>query len=406
MTDGADPRPSETSRSKPEVQTAPQRPAWLTEAFPELRPSPPWVMEEMIAAEPELVDPILSNSKAGAVADLVRAAYREGAPIVTTGCGTSEHGALAVACLFETALSKLGAPRGRVESREAFDALLAPRAGGVLIAVSHSGGTAATVEAMRTASAAGARTILFTAKQDTPGGRLADHLFLTPLVDRSWCHTVAYASTILAGAAVAGALCGEKLDAAQLHDYLGAMSGLDGAARMASPLAHCSRLIVTGLGPDLVSARELALKIEEGARMPATAIQLETLLHGHFGAIDEHAGIIFLLCSGEGGTRRDTRARFAAEALRRIGARCGAIVGGQPDFPDSVTDAGRMTLPPYPAQGPVQSLTATLTASAVALQRLTVALAHERGCNPDLIRREEEPYREAAKIAERGFSAG
>lgn len=396
----------EPRRSERDLQAARPRPAWLTEAYPELRESPPWVMEEMIAAEPALVDSILSSGTADALADLVRAAYDEAAPIVTTGCGTSEHGALAVACLLETALSKLGTPRGRVESRQAFDALLDPRAGGVLIAVSHEGGTAATVEAIRAASAAGARTILFTAKRDAPGGRLADHLFLTPLLDRSWCHTVAYASAILAGAAVASALCGEKLDAAQLHDYLSAMSGLDGAAGMASPLAHCSRLIVTGMGPDLVSARELALKIEEGARIPATAIQLETLLHGHFGAIDEHAGIIFLLCSGEGGTRRDRRARFAAEALRRIGARCGAIVGGQPDFPDSVTDAGRITLPPYPAQGPVQALTVTLMASAVALQQLTVALAHGRGCNPDLIRREEEAYREAAKIAEHGFSAG
>jgi fructoselysine-6-P-deglycase FrlB-like protein len=361
-------------------------------------------MEQMIAVEPGLVSSILSDSVARAIADLVRTAYQEGSPIVTTGCGTSEHGALAIGVLLETALHKLERGTSRVEVRQAFDALLEPRAGGVLIAVSHEGSTAATIGALRTARANGARTVLFTAKRDAPASRLADHLFITPLLDRSWCHTVAYVSAILAGAAVAGALCNEMLDADLLGGFLEATSQLT-PDHMGSALAHCSRLIVTGRGPDLVSARELALKIEEGTRLPATAIQLETLLHGHFGAIDQHTGVIFLLCAPEGDRRRDRRARFAAEALRRIGARCGAILGGQPDFPETLADAGCVTLPDYPAaQGPVQSLASVLTASAIALQKLTVALAHERGCNPDLIRREEEPYRDAASIAEKGFS--
>jgi glutamine---fructose-6-phosphate transaminase (isomerizing) len=392
-----------SGRSGNEVQPT-ARPAWLTDAFPELRQGPPWVMEEMIAAEPRLVAPILSHEAAGALAGMVREAYEAGSPIVTTGCGTSEHGALAVAGLLQSALSRLGAPPGRVESREAFDAMLDPRAGGVLLAVSHEGGTVATLEAIRAARASGARTILFTAKPGAPGASLADHVLVTPLLDGSWCHTVAYVSAILAGAAVAAALAGEPLDPDQLSAYLNATLHLDQAIPVGRALAHCSRLIVTGLGPDLISARELALKIEEGARLPATAIQLETLLHGHFGAVDEHAGVVFVLCSDVGGTRRDRRARFAAEALRRIGARCGAILGSETVLSEGVTDAGRIALPPDPVtNGPVGALACVLTASAIALQKLTVALAHARGCNPDLIRREEEPYRDAARIAEKGY---
>jgi glucosamine--fructose-6-phosphate aminotransferase (isomerizing) len=39
-----------------------------------------------------------------------------------------------------------------------------------------------------------------------------------------------------------------------------------------------------------------------------------------------------------------------------------------------------------------------LLAGAIALQLLTLELAHVNGTNPDLIRREQEAYREAAKF--------
>ena len=42
----------------------------------------------------------------------------------------------------------------------------------------------------------------------------------------------------------------------------------------------------------------------------------------------------------------------------------------------------------------------TVLGGAAALQRLTLAMAAEAGVNPDLIRREEAPYREAAALVE------
>ena len=389
--------------SKPETPQS-SRPSWLTSAFPELRCGPPWVMEEMIASEPDLVNAILANPAAASVAQIIRDANQAGQPIVTTGCGTSEHGALAIAALVQAALSSKGAPGGRVEGRQAFDQLLDPRPGGVLLAVSHDGGTTATVEAMKAARSAGATTVLFTARPDAPASRVAHQLFITPQIDRSWCHTLAYMSSILAGAAVAGALCGEKLHEDGLRHYLDQVRAQSQqASDMAHSLAGCSRLIVTGLGPDLISARELALKIEEGARIPAAAIQLETLLHGHLAATDDHTGVVFMLCEKSGGKRRGARARLAAGATRRIGMRCGAILGAQTDFSETLSDAGRIVLPSANAsQKEVEALAFALAGSAVALQQLALALAHERGVNPDLIRREQEAYREAARIAEQG----
>ena len=50
---------------------------------------------------------------------------------------------------------------------------------------------------------------------------------------------------------------------------------------------------------------------------------------------------------------------------------------------------------------PAKSVAEALVVGAVALQLLTLELAHAAGTNPDLIRREQRPYREAAAAAER-----
>src|SRR3954451_10060094 len=109
--------------------------------MPELRPGPPWAMEEMILSEPGLVAPILTSPEALEAAEWIR----ETETVVVTGCGTSEHAAMAGGALL--------APCARV----AFEASLDPQAEGVLIAISHEAGTAATLSAM---NATRARTIL------------------------------------------------------------------------------------------------------------------------------------------------------------------------------------------------------------------------------------------------------
>ncbi len=171
--------------------------------MPELRDGPPWAMEEMILAEPGLVSPIFASPEAFEAAEWIR----ETETVVVTGCGTSEHAAMAGAAL-------LGA-----RSRDAFEASLDPQQEGVLIAVSHEAGTAATLAAMKATSA---RTILITARPDLETG--ADLVITTPLVDTSWCHTVGYVSPLLAFTAIAGAIdaavraAGDRGDARPARD--------------------------------------------------------------------------------------------------------------------------------------------------------------------------------------------
>ncbi len=162
----------------------------MTDFEPELRDGPPWAMEEMIDAERDLPDLIAGGSGLRRTAEEIRRALHSGEQIVICGCGTSEHAARAIAAILRDTQ-----PGAAVVARDAFEALLDPPDHGLLIAISHEGGTAATLAAARSAVAAGARALLITANpQNAPESVPAAG---TPLLDRSWCHTVAYMSAIL-----------------------------------------------------------------------------------------------------------------------------------------------------------------------------------------------------------------
>jgi glucosamine--fructose-6-phosphate aminotransferase (isomerizing) len=318
--------------------------------MPELRPGPPWAMEEMILSEPGLVAPILNDPQA----DLAAAMLRETDTVVVTGCGTSEHAAMAGAALLGNG----------ARARDAFEASLDPQADGVLIAISHEAGTAATLAAMKATSA---RTILITAKPDEPTG--ADLTIATPLVDTSWCHTVGYVSPLLALTAVAGA-ADETTCKNVIEGTLALRPRFKEAART---LVGCERLIVTGSGVDEITARELALKIEEGLHKPVTPLGLEKVLHGHLPAADERTGIVVIRVDPTSAPQRDKRADNVSAAANEL-------------------NMPTVTIDGLPEGHP-------LLAGAIALQLLTYELVLAAGTNPDLIRREQPAYKAAADAA-------
>src|SRR3712207_5252696 len=81
---------------------------WAETDLPSRRDAPPWHMTEMIEAEPALAGRILErltrDGTAARLAELAREHAEVGHPIAVVGCGTSEHGARAVAALIGEAL--------------------------------------------------------------------------------------------------------------------------------------------------------------------------------------------------------------------------------------------------------------------------------------------------------------
>jgi glucosamine--fructose-6-phosphate aminotransferase (isomerizing) len=365
---------------------------------PELRQGPPWLMEEMVAAEPSLVEPILQSTKqASRIADLVKQVAGRRSTVVVTGCGTSETAAMAVADLLAEALRRTGIEVPLVHARQALEASLDPWPSGVCLGISHDGSTRATMLALQAAREAGAKTALITARAKGRAAALADRVIETPLVDRSWCHTVGYLSPILAGAAIAAAIGGYEPDAAGLREAVTEAAALAAEpASLARALFGVDRMVIAAAGADRSPARELALKIEEGAWLPARMLELETLLHGHLAACDSKTGLVVVATNAE--SRLMTRTRQVMAAARAIGMRVGTIVSAEVDsaigFPDA---SDRLVLPAlFEAHG----LLGRLAGAAIALQKLTLGLAALAGRNPDLIRRQEEPYRQAAQAAQ------
>jgi fructoselysine-6-P-deglycase FrlB-like protein len=379
----------------------PEQPDWYLPYFPELREGPPWVTEDMIDAEPGLariVDEL--SSPAAELASLVRRALDAHEPITVVGSGTSEYAAQAVAEILEDAARSAGAPGGSVQARESFDSSVDPRSG-LLVAVSHGGRSRVAVAALEAARSAGATTALITAAGgETPVGGAADLRLDLTFADKSFCHTVGYLSPILVAAAVGASLTGSAADAAALQRHLvAAHATRDQAAAVAARLHGVALHLTAGSGADAPAARELSLKIEEAVRVPAAMRGLETVQHGHFVPADETTSLVAIVADRRNRERRAERAASALRAARRLGMRT-ALLATQ-DVADAVepelASAGTVVLPELEAAAaPVAALTAT----ALALQQLTLALVHEAGVNPDLIRREEEPYRDAAALTE------
>ena len=258
----------------------------------------------------------------------------EGARVLFTGCGTSFHAALACGQAVQALELVIGN---------------APEAD-VLVAISHEGGTALTLEAVKDFAG---ETWLITGRDESALAAEVDHVVVvTPEIEESYCHTASYTCAVAAGRA----LQGEDVDglANQVFREL--------AAEPLGVSDH-ARFLVAGAGQDFATAREAVLKLREGAHVAAEAHETEQLLHGHLAAIDPSVRCFVL--EGEG--RAAERAVDTMRALGELG--CDALL--------------------VPTTHPVVDI--------VRFQLLTCDLADARGIDPDLIRWDEEPWDRARK---------
>ena len=370
---------------------------WAGSEMPAHRDTPPYAMTEMIAAEPALAERLVrrlyGDPALARLAVAIRQTAADRRPMVTTGCGTSEHAAKVAAALLTDAL---GGPT--VWPMQALEVARRPPRDGLLLAISHEGGTWATNEALRAARQAGSTTALTTVSDRSPGAALAEILLTTGEQDQSWCHTVGYLSPVIAAAALAAELRGTRLEPVAIRALLEVADHESDADEAAAALAHCSRLDVIGSGLDYPAARELALKIEEGAGLPAAAMELETIRHGHLAAVDGRTGLILVLTDAEGwGETLLERSRAVLRSAAALGMPAAALIAAdlRDDVPLALTPAGRLTVP---LAGGLSRQASAAIASAIPLQLLAERLARARGRDPDPIGR-DDPRQAAAADA-------
>jgi glucosamine 6-phosphate synthetase-like amidotransferase/phosphosugar isomerase protein len=199
---------------------------------------------------------------------------------------------------------------------------------------------------------------------------------------------------MLAGFCVASAYREEAFPAAGLARYLRDLLTMrPRALEIGRELGKAERLIAAGSLIDVPTARELALKIAEGAWVPTAMLGVEDTLHGHLVAHDADSALVVIVTGGPNAGLAADRAHELLMAARRIGLRTAAIVS--PDLKNRIlaadVSAGQLVIP----HAELPEIVTSLLGGAVALQLLTTGLVHARKTNPDLLRREQAPYREA-----------
>ena len=132
--------------------------------------------------------------------------------------------------------------------------------------------------------------------------------------------------------------------------------------------------------------------------MPARALQLETVRHGHLSACDERTGLVLILTDAKpaGASVRD-RARAVLRSAAALGMPAAAILGARigTEIPEDLTPAGRLDAP---EANRLPQMVESILSSVIPLQVLAERLARARGRNPDPIGR-DDPRQAAAADA-------
>ncbi len=328
------------------------------------RDAHPYHTWEMIRAQPEAARDVVRAGPRlfGEALEFVRWAPR----IVVTGCGTAYHGAMVVAAALRTA--KL--PAEAIPAFEIGRGAFAPGKGECLIAVSHSGRTLPTREAVRAARLSGACTVAIGPYEGRPIQEDAEHFVRLPAgAEASRCHTVSYTAAGAAGLALAAA-CGGPEDPEALPDLLrDTIASADPVVREIA--GEVRPVLLAAGGACEAAALEGALKVREAAGQVAEGYELEQAVHGPQLACDESwiAGV----CAHGASV---ARARMVLAALRVLGLRTVAVASGADE--DGVAADLVLRLPAAP---PVTSA----ILHTVPWQLLAYHRAVARGRNPDLI---------------------
>jgi len=349
----------------------------------------PYFMYEEIKAQPEAVARSLSLAEERG-ADAVQTIAR-GRRIFLTGCGTSFHAAQVGAWFFHSfAQGKIDARA--VQAYELATYMPGLRPDDVLVAVSHSGTTTMTLRAVHHARRVGADTVLVTGFPDGDGAVAGGTVLPTGYSEeKSWAHTASYTAAISSLAALANALAepAERLDLSPLPDIVREALQLEEMAHrvaastiLVERYREPARIVLVGAGPNVATAQEGALKLQETSYVPAVAFELEEMLHGPLAAVTSDTLLIILAPAGAS-TQRALDLVRAARALETV-----PVVLGGGDAIEAFDGAHRLILSDLPeVLSPIPYV--------VPLQFFSYFLAVGKDINPDLLRRDDERYRAA-----------
>jgi glutamine---fructose-6-phosphate transaminase (isomerizing) len=356
----------------------------------EIRTAHPYHAYEAIFAQPGRIEQVLAQREAiERAADAVARKER----VVFAGIGTSLHAARVA----ESWLREFSEGRIWAHVEQSFELVHHPVAFGAsdaVIVITHTGTTAASVEALRVARAAGALTVAITGQSGGVGMRGADFHIETCEQEIPFAYTKSYTTALTALALIAMRIAAKKTGAAEAErfaelkrvpDLMREALKLEPQAReWAKRITALARIEIFGSGAAWATASEAALKIKEACYIAAEGFETEEILHGPFSETDSRGSLVGLFV-GDATDDRGRQILRAAGDLKMLRAAITVPAANHELAADEI-----FVVPECP---PWLSAFVHL----IPLQLLMYHLALERHASPDSGRMEQVEHSAASK---------
>lgn len=246
----------------------------------------------------------------------------------------------------------------------------------LVIGVSQSGRSPDLCEVVAAARRAGASTVAITNDPTSPLAAAAEFVIdLAAGVERALPATKTYTAELLALLLlIEGIRAGDGALPRAERDFLDTLPELarrtladTTATEIAPRYRFATSLVTTGRGYGYPTAMEVAHKIMETSALPVLAYSGADLLHGPVAIVNPGVPVLLISGTGPGGAAM-------GEVLARLTTRNADVLAvGATDLPGTV---GRLPVPEVDERyAPLLDI--------LPLQRLTLALALVRGCDPD-----------------------
>lgn len=350
---------------------------------------PTGCMREYILQSPKLVEELLSSDfSASEVKALEILEKNVNKNIVITGCGTSYN----LSVMLERLLGVYcGIQATAVPSLDLLCYRTNLLKNPLVIAVSHSGATKASVEVLQKAKDNGAETISITANEESPMAKTADtHIMLFGGWEKSLPKTKSYTVSAIQLMKLVAAL-GERIN---YHDRLivpeakvlsqamekSIADNEDLIKDFAKEYAAKKRFIFLGAGFNWGLANEIALKMRENNYTASMGFDVEEFSHGSVTLLD------------------DETVTFMATHQGPLIARCKDIYNSSKYANSPIVVVGDESVNEFPeADGKIKIQSCGNEAIdsiiyALPLQLLSYHVSWARGVDPDTLRRHDETY--------------
>ncbi|HEU4436167.1 MAG TPA: SIS domain-containing protein [candidate division Zixibacteria bacterium] len=288
---------------------------------PAMRTTHPFYMYDSVLSQPEEVSNVLkeNNEKyVKAAADL-----SQKKKVFLAGIGTSSHAAMGGEYFFRLLCgNKLDA-----QYIHSFEFVHYPPKldkDAAVIVVTHRGWKTFSERATKMVKESGVLSISVTGKNPQKEVSLGEHVLLTSYQELSSAHTVSYLSALTVLLQFVEATAQElnladktKLGLEKLPEFLKTGLNFEQQSRkLAERLADRKRFIFVSYGPNLNTALEAALKMQETTFLFAGGYEVEQFLHGPWVSLGPEAVVFFIAPGGAG----KERCLQAMKAMKEVGA--------------------------------------------------------------------------------------